>query len=248
MPTQQPESSAIRFGRGFCTTRWTTVLSAASATNPDAEDAWNNLARAYWYPLYAYIRRVGYGPEDAGDLTQAFFASLIEHRVLARLVPGKGRFRSYLLTCLKHFLVDHHRHAKSTIRSSGKPVLSLDLAEGEQRYLFEAEAAPSPEFLYDRSWARSLLEEALARVKSDYDRLGQERLFKELIAHLTQDVDSVPHAQLARRLRSTEAAVRAAMCRLRKRLSEVFIATIAATVPPEDLQDEIRHVQWLLRS
>jgi RNA polymerase sigma factor (sigma-70 family) len=232
----------------FLPTRWTLVVAAAAhPAEPDtrARQALAELAQAYWYPLYAYIRRQGYLPADSEDLTQEFFAEFIEKRFLTSVNPAKGRFRAFLLACVNHFLSHQREKARAQKRGGGR-LLSLDAAEA--RYAREGAAADTlpPERLYERRWALAVLERVLARLEADYRQGGQGELFAALKPTLTEAA-APHHAELARRLGMTVAAVKTAGHRLRRRYRDHLREEIAQTVAtPEEVSDEIAYLRKCL--
>jgi RNA polymerase sigma factor (sigma-70 family) len=237
----QPES-ALSSG-GFPSTHWSIVLAAAGGTTPDAREALEQLCRKYWYPLYAYVRRQGHLPEDAQDLTQEFFARFLEKRYLALADPHRGRFRSFLLTCLKHFLANEWDRATAAKRGGGRAVIPLDAESAENRYLAELTDDLTPERAYDQRWAVALLEHVLARLGYEYVTAGKGAQFEVLRAFLWGAQDSVSYADVAAQLHATQGTVKTAVRRLRARYQEVLRSEIAHTVAtPEEVEEEIR---WL---
>jgi RNA polymerase sigma factor (sigma-70 family) len=231
----------------FVTTHWSMVQSAGRADTPRARAALETLCRTYWYPLYAYVRRRGYSPEDAQDLTQAFFARLLERKSVAGVGPEKGRFRSFLLACLNHFLANEWDKARAQKRGGGR-VLALDWASAETRLgPFPAEPL-TPETIYERRWALTLLEEVYTRLAAEHERQGKTDLFAALRPALA-GAGGAPYAELAGRLGMSEGAVKVAVHRLRHRYRELLRETIAETVAtPEEVEDELRYLQRTLAS
>ena len=226
--------------RSFATTRWSIVLAAGRREDVQAAAALETLCRSYWYPLYAYVRRRGNSPHDAQDLTQAFFARLLEKDWLAGLEPERGRFRSFLLTALQRFLANAHDHRTAQKRGGGATVFSLDAEEAEGR--FAAEPALSPDAMYDRRWAMLLLEQTLARLQAE--NAGD---FETLKPWLTAGRGEIPYADLAAQMQCSEGAARVALHRLRKRFRELFRAAVGETLAnPADLDDELRHIAAIL--
>jgi DNA-directed RNA polymerase specialized sigma24 family protein len=170
----------------FATTHWSVVLAAAKQEEPEAAEALERLCSAYWYPLYAFVRRRGFRHEEAQDLTQAFFAHLLRKDFLDGVGPEKGRFRSFLLACLKHFLVDEWEKARTAKRGGGRPALPLDMEKAEERYQLEARVEADPESLFERRWALDLLERALARLRHEAAYSGRRALFDELVYRLIE--------------------------------------------------------------
>ncbi len=216
----------------FATTHWTMVLAAGGRPTPQAEEALADLCQTYWYPLYAYARRRGYSKPDAEDLTQGFLARLLRHDSLSGMCREKGRFRAFLLASMKHFIADEWARASAGKRNVQRTV-PLDAEMAERRYLTEPADPLTPERLFERRWALTLLEAAVQRLRQDYDALGQAGLFMELRFALTGEKSAVPYADLAARLGMTPEAVRVAVHRLRQRYRHVLRAEIAHTVTDE---------------
>ena len=230
----------------FATTHWSVVLRAGDSQAPESDEALEKLCRAYWYPLYAYVRRQGYAPEDAQNLTQEFFARLLENKQLRTADPERGRFRSFLLTVLKRLLVTEWRYENRQKRGGDTLVFSLNELEAEDRYHHEPADTATPETLFERRWAETVLERVLARLEEEYRRhaLG----FANLQPYLVEDKGAAPFAQTAARLGVTEAALKAVVYRLRCRYGELFREEIAHTVErPEEVEEEIRHLLAVLR-
>jgi RNA polymerase sigma-70 factor (ECF subfamily) len=225
----------------FPDTQWSMVLRAGGPSTPKAQHALDTLCTAYWYPIYAFIRRKGKDPTEALDLTQEYFQRLLEKGTLAAAAPGKGRFRAFLVADCSHFLIDEFRHNSARVRNPGTPLLSIDARSAEGRYLNEPAHALTPERFFERNWARTLLERVLERLQQEYERDGKSVRFDQLKLVLTEPSRSIPHAEIARRLRTTEAAVATAVHRLRQRFRAILNEEIAETVSdPADIDDEIR--------
>ena len=242
-PSDGVEPSAKGSGL-FTTTRWSVVLAAGHQDGPLAADALEKLCRTYWYPLYAYVRRKGYAAHDAQDLTQAFFTRLMEKQALVHIQREGGKFRSFLLTALKHFLVNEWEHRRAKKRDAQQLVFSLDEFDPESRYQFEpADDKASPEILFDRQWAATLLDQVMNRLCAEYACEGKADLFQRLQPCLTGAEPVLPYADLAALLGMTTNAVKMAVHRLRKRYGELLRAEIADTVAsPQEVEDEIRHL------
>jgi RNA polymerase sigma-70 factor (ECF subfamily) len=224
----------------FATTHWSLIVAARGGEAAQARAALADLCRAYWYPLYAYIRRQGHAADEAQDLTQEFFARLLEKDFLATLDPGKGKFRSFLLTACKHFLVNERERAHAQKRGGGRPLVSLDFGDAEARYGREPGHSLTAERLFERRWALDLLNQVLARLRGEYEATGKGRLFECLKGRLTGDAGA-PHARAAAELGLSEGAVKVAVHRLRKRYRELLREEIAHTVDdPGQVEDEIR--------
>ena len=223
----------------FATTRWSMVLAAAGgAPSEQADRALAELCAGYWYPLYAYVRRRGYDAEDARDLTQAFFARLLERQGLASADPARGRFRSFLLTALKNFLTSEWRRQAAEKRGGSAEVVSIDAADAERRYLAEPADTRTPEALYERRWALALLDRAVADVRRGYADRGQTELFDALKVYLGRDAAAVPYADLSRQLDRSEPSLRTALSRLRARWRTRVRELVAETVQDGRLVDD----------
>lgn len=233
----------------FVTTRWSVVLTAGRNDTTRAQEALSRLCETYWYPLYAYVRRRGRSPEDAQDLTQEFFARLLEHNWVGDADPAKGRFRTFLLTALSRFLANQWDRARSQKRGGSVPVLSLDTDVAEKRYLSDAAQTMTPDQIYDRQWAMTLLDRALSQLGKEHEQAGKVAEFDAMSPFLAAERGVIPYATVAAQLGLTEAAARQAVHRLRKRFREVFREEIAQTVAaPEEVEEEIRHLLVALSS
>jgi RNA polymerase sigma factor (sigma-70 family) len=227
----------------FVTTRWSVVLMAGRSHTPRSRDALANLCQTYWYPLYAYVRRRGYSAADAQDLTQEFFARLLERESLANADPGRGRFRSFLLTAMNHFLIGEWERARAQKRGGGREPLSLELAAAEKRYDLEPADDSTPDKMFDRQWALTLLDKVVGCLEGEYRRENKAELFAALKETLAGTRESQPYAVLAERLGMSEGAVKVAVHRLRKRYREFLQAEIADTVTsPEEADEEMKHL------
>ena len=224
---------------GFPPTRWTLVLAAGRSHTARAQRALSELCETYWYPLYAFIRRRGHAAHDAQDLTQAFFARLLEKHALADLTRERGRFRSFLLASLKNFLVDEWRRQRSAKRGCGR-VISLDAVEAESRYALEPADTLTPERLFERNWALTLLDTVYRRIQLEYVQTGKGELFTTLKFCLTGARSDIPYADLAARLNSNENTVKTHVRRLRQRYREVLRDEVAQGVATaEEVEDEL---------
>ena len=235
-------SAAARSGKGrFATTHWSIVLAAGQQRSAEARRALAALCETYWYPLYVYVRRQGYSANDAQDLTQEFFARLLEHNYLAAADREKGKFRSFLLASLNHFLAKEWRRAGAQKRGGGRVAISLDLASGESRYGLEPAHALTAEKIYERRWALTLLEQTLAKLRDEFSSGGKLKLFEHLKPYLGGEKGTVPYRQLAAELGMTEGAVKVSVHRLRRRCRELLRAEIAQTVAgPDEVDEELR--------
>lgn len=237
------EGAGIRRRANFATTRWSVVLRAGQHDDTAGEDALARLCRTYWYPLYAHVRRRGYAAHDANDLTQAFFARLLERRTVARADPTRGRFRSFMLSSLDHFLADERDRARAHKRGGGQGLVSIDALAAEERIRHEPVDARAPDRLFDRAWALALLDVVLARLAGEYQTTGREKLFESLSRTLLGSRETLPYAELALRLSLSEGAVKVAVHRLRKRYRALLEEEIAHTVDsPEEAREELRHL------
>lgn len=227
-------------GPVFATTHWSVVLKAAQRSTPGSDRALEKLCHTYWFPLYSYVRRWGASPDDAKDLTQAFFAHLLRRDFLNGVAPEKGRFRSFLLTALKHFLADEWAKANASKRQPSDPQSWLDLQEAERRYQLEACVTNTPENLYDRRWALDLLDHVLDELRAEAVAGGKEDLFDRLQCCLLGGDFNGTYAELGARLGMTPVAVKVSVHRLRQRFRELLRQEIAHTVArPEDIAEEM---------
>ncbi len=232
---------------GFGATRWTIVMAAARGNDSlRAAEALAELCRTYWYPLYAFLRRRGHATHEAEDLTQAFFARILDRSFLANIDRQKGKFRSFLLTSLKHFLADEKDRACAQKRGGGQPVISLDSLDAEKRYRLEPAHDLSPEKLYEKQWALSVLERALSRLQAEWDAAGKRAWFEFLQPTLAGG-ETNPYEEIARELGTTEGAIKSAAHRLRRRYRELLIDEISQTVEdPREVEGEIHYLMSCL--
>src|SRR5262245_35943719 len=227
----------------FPTTHWSAVLAAGSESSPQTTAALAELCQAYWYPLYAYIRRRGNNPTDAEDLTQGFFARLLEKNYIGDVTPGVGRFRSFLLASLKHFLANEWDRAQTSKRGGGKVILSLEEQDAETRYQFEPVENVTPETLYERRWALTVLERVLARLRKEFVTTEKAELFDQLKVFLSTDQPDCSYAETAARTGLKEGTVKVAVNRLRRRYGELLRGEIGNTVSQvSEVEDEVRHL------
>lgn len=231
----------------FVTTHWSVVLAAGEKESPASAAALEVLCRAYWYPLYAFVRRQGQSPQDAQDLTQEFFARVLEKDYLKAADREKGRFRTFLRVALKRFLLNEWERARRIKRGGNRIHVAFDTAMAERKYQAERSDALAPDQLYERRWALTLLDQALDRLQEEYEHAGKLEEFQRLKPFLTADRGSIPYGQLAASLGMTEGTARVAIHRLRKRFREVFRAEVAETVAGiEDIDEELRHIAQIL--
>ncbi len=241
-PTPRPGSTGAVQG-AFRTTQWSVVLAARQEGMPQAVEAWGQLCRVYWYPVYAYVRRRGHDAHQAQDLTQEFFARMIESRSLKQVGPEKGRFRTFLLTALGNFLHNewNARHAQK--RGGGYKIVSWDELAAEERYGQEPAHDVTAEKLFDRRWAFTILDNAMAALEAEYRRANKHELFGALAGYLSGSSDGEPYATVAARLKTSEAGVRMAVRRLRQRFGELLRREVAQTVGRfEDVEEELRYL------
>lgn len=232
--------------RVFATTHWSVVLAAAKEDSPYAAVALEQLCRTYWYPLYAYIRRRGFGAEDAQDLTQEFFFRLLHKHYLGQVDPGKGKFRSFLLAAINHFLANEWDRTTAQKRGGGIAFITLDDDSTEQR-LAQASTVRSPEQVFERSWALTLLQEVLGRLRGEAIRVGREAHFEALKVFLTGERSSLSYAELAAKLETGEAALRKEVQRLRQRYGELLREELVRTLTdPLQVQEELAHLLTVL--
>jgi RNA polymerase sigma-70 factor (ECF subfamily) len=225
----------------FATTHWSLVVAAGGNDSQQAHQALAELCAAYWHPLYAYVRRLGYDVNQAQDLTQGFFTRLLEKDYLRAVDRERGKFRTFLLASFRHFLANEYDRATAQKRGGGRSVLSLDFRATEQRNSLEPSHALTAEKLYERRWALALLEQALARLRGEFMVNGRGPLFDALKVFLTGEKAAVSHDQLARQLGMTAGAITVAVHRLRQRYREVLREEIGRTVnDPAEIDGEIR--------
>ncbi len=223
------------------------MLTARDKESPRCAEALEALCHAYWYPLYAYVRRQGHSPHDAQDLTQEFFARLLQKDYLLAADREKGRFRTFLLVALKRFLANEWDRSRAQKRGGGHVHLSLDTSTAETRYQTEPARDLPPDRIYERRWALTLLDQSLARLRGEFVAAGKTREFDELKVFLTAEKGAISHADVASRLGLTEGAVRVAVHRLRRRYREIFREEVAQTVShPQEIEEEIRHLLEVL--
>jgi RNA polymerase sigma-70 factor (ECF subfamily) len=248
MNATPPESVAPSNGR-FPSTRWSRILAAKDFAAPEAREALAALCEAYWYPIYAYVRRQGYTPEASQDLTQEFFAYVLERDLLAKADPARGRFRAFLRTVCARRLADFREQQNALKRGGGRRVLAIDARDAEGRYSREPVSELSADRIFDRSWALTLLDRVLDGLRCEYAAAGRTSTFEELQAVLTHSPDGGSYAPIAARLGTSEGAVRVAVHRLRRRYGVLLRQEIAATIDdPNEIDDEIRSLFASLNS
>ena len=248
MEGQETTQETGRAGAGYFTeTHWSVVLAAKEEGSSRAAEAMEKLCRTYWRPLYAYVRRQGHNPEEAEDLTQEFFAKLLAKDYLQHLRHQEGKFRSFLLTFVKRFLSDERDKAGAQKRGGGKTFISLDDTSAEERYLNEPRNDLSPDQIFERRWAQTVLERALNRLREEYVAGGKQALFEQLKEIQPGEHGESSYAEIGARLGLAEGTVKSAVHRLRRRLRELLREEIAQTVArPEEIDEEIRNLLAVL--
>jgi len=227
----------------FRTTHWSVVLKAGHDSSPESSAALEQLCRAYWFPLYAFVRRKGYPEEEAKDLTQAFFARLLEKKGLERVGPEKGKFRTFLLCSLGNFLANEWDRARTLKRGGGLNFISLDEQDPVGHYRPEAEDDLTPERVLERRWAQAIMTQVLARLRAEFESSGREQRFDLLKGFLLGDSEFASYAEGATRLGVSEQAIKGAVLRLRRRFGELLREEISHTVDkPEAVDEEIRYL------
>ena len=230
------------------TTQWSQVLAARGGSDTEARRALENLCQTYWQPLYAYIRQQGSDPDEASDLTQAYFAELLEKDLLADADPAKGRLRAFLLASLRHFLSHQRDRDRALKRGGGTHTLSLDTSAGEASYALQVAEEMTPEDVFEYRWAMTVLDRALGRLRQDAAESGTQRQFEQLQQYLTSAGSQVPYREVAAALSMSESAIKSAVHRFRKRLGQCLRSEIAETVADEgDVDDEVRRLLAIVR-
>ena len=234
----------------FQTTHWSRILLAQDPTNPQAKEALSALCETYWYPLYACIRRKGYGAHESEDLTQGFFCRFLQKNYLELVKREKGKFRCYLLGAVNHFLANERDRAQAEKRGGGAMPLQVSFHDAEERYRLEPAHEMAAEKLFDRRWVLTLLDQALTRIEAEYTRAGKAKFFQSLNAILLGgDSTYGEYTKLAAELEMTQGAVKTAAHRMRRRFRELLREEIAQTVAhPEEIDEEVRHLFEVLGS
>lgn len=232
-----------RSSPAFATTRWTLVLAAGDGASSEGHLALEQLCQAYWFPLYAYVRRRGHDPHAAQDLTQGFFARLLERNDLSRITREGGRFRSFLLTALNHYLVNEHERNTALKRGGGQQIISLDDDSAEERYRNEPSHSETPDRLFERQWALTLMAEALKRLTAEYSGTGKSGTYEALRPFLSREPAAGEYAALAARLNIAPGTLAVQVHRLRERYRQLVRASVADTVDsPLEVEAEMRHL------
>lgn len=227
----------------FGNTQWSQVLRAADPGAQGFEPALQSLCQTYWYPLYAFVRRTGHSPQDAEDLTQAFFARLLDKNYIATADREKGRFRTFLIIALKRFLANEWERQHAIKRGGFSTFVEINPDHAETRYGDELSHQDQPDNLLEKQWAMTLIEQVMGRLQSEYTESGRGELFGFLRACLTRDDTAMGYATIADRLQTSEAAVKMAAMRLRERYQILLREEIGRTVSsPDEIDDEIRHL------
>jgi RNA polymerase sigma-70 factor (ECF subfamily) len=238
VPASRPDPSS---DAPFPTTRWSQVVAAGDRADPAAREALAALGAAYWYPLYAFVRRKGHPPDEAADLVQGTFVALLDREGLAAVAPGRGRFRSFLMAACAHHLADRRDHDHAAKRGGGRVPIPFDRLDAEGRYSAEPVDELTAERLFERRWATSLLEHAVARIEAEAAGARKSALVSHLLPTLTGGRGEIALASIAATLGMTEGAVKMAASRLRKRYGEILREEIARTVDdPADVEEEVR--------
>jgi RNA polymerase sigma-70 factor (ECF subfamily) len=225
----------------FQTTRWSLVLRASDLEGTSSQRDLEHLCRACWYPIYAFVRRQGYSPEDAQDLAQGFFVHVLENNVLSHADPERGRFRSFILGALRHFVSNEARKQRAEKRGGKVTFVPIDAGDDEERFDREIAHPDSPEKLFQRNWAESLLQRAVSALRKDYEDCGKLHLFTALQPYLAGSANPNSYQELAQQIGMSTGTVAVAVFRMRKRYGELLRAEIAQTVDdPADIEQEIR--------
>ncbi len=236
-----PELTATGAPDRFPTTHWSRVVQSANGSSPEARAALEALCSAYWYPLYAFIRRRGHDPDAAADLVQGLFTQLLERNAFARADPHRGRFRTFLLAVCRNFLADQSEQDRAQKRGGGLAIVSIDSSRAEGRYRAEPADTLTPDRLFERAWALAMLERVLGQLRREHELAGKGPLFERLEPTLAGGSAVAPFAAIAAALGTTEGAVQVAAHRLRRRYRDLVRAEIAATIDdPAEVDDEIR--------
>jgi RNA polymerase sigma factor (sigma-70 family) len=242
-PEQQDLGPATTVPQWFATTHWSVVMLAAAPDSSRAFGALEKLCRTYWLPLYSYVRRRGFNPHDAQDLTQGFFVRLLTMNSFSGVRREKGKFRTFLLAALNHFLSDELDRARAQKRGGGQAIISIDENEAEDRYLQGVSLEPEPEKAFDRRWGLTVLEEALARLRQEYLASNRSETFEYLRLYLSKEVSPGDYDSIAPRLGMTPNAVGVAVHRMRQRYRECIRLELAQTVAsPQDLDEEMNYL------
>ncbi|MHC4290260.1 MAG: RNA polymerase sigma factor [Planctomycetota bacterium] len=238
MPKKSRENFSPSNRPRFATTHWSVVLAAGKSSSANQKQALETLCQSYWFPLYVFLRRRGYDNHQAEDSTQAFFAHILEKHNLRTADPKYGKFRSFLLIRLKSFVSDERDRAQAQKRGGGRKILSLSFQNAEGQYALEPADRLSPEMLFEKSWALTVLERTMDRLEADMANKNKQKLFEHLKVYLTTEKDVIPYQNMAEELDMTEGSIRVAVHRLRRQYRKLLRDEIAQTVGDEDQIDE----------
>lgn len=232
-----------RVARRFASTHWSLVVSAARQSSPHSREALEELCAIYWPPLYWHVRRLGYDAAQAQDLTQGFFCRLLEKRALEYVDRERGKFRSFLLASLRHYLANEYDHAHAQKRGGGQTILPIDLRSAESGYSLEPSHDLTAEKLFEKRWALTVLETSLAALQRQYQQAGKAGLFDAIAPFMTAQSDLTTYAEIAQRLDMTESAVRMAVSRMRRRYRDKIRTEVARTLDDsDDIDQEMQHL------
>jgi len=246
MPSSQSERPHEGTAGAFATTRWSTVLAASDASATHAAEALEHLCSTYWFPLYAFVRAKGYAPHEAEDLTQGFFARFLEKRDLADVAPQKGKFRTFLMCSMNHFLANEWDKSKRLKRGGDRTILPLETTDAEERYGLQS-STEAADLAYDRRWAETMLTTVLRRLRAEFDDKLLPSRFDELKPFLVNEAEAEAYAIVAKRLNISEQGVKSAVHRLRRRFRELFRDEIAHTVATRaEIDEELRYLVTLM--
>ena len=246
MAPENPTTAPPHRRAVFATTHWSVVLKAGGDSTSVVKQALETLCQTYWFPLYAYVRRCGHSPSDAEDLTQGFFERLLRLESIADVRREKGKFRSFLLASMNHFLADDRERSMAKKRNAARTV-PLDISTAETRYSSEPSTDSSPDRLFERQWAMALLESTLQNLREEYESAGKGKLFMDLRFALSGDRNSIPYNQLAESLQMSEESLRVAVHRLRQRYRQVLRLTVGNTVAnPSEIPDELDYLRRVI--
>jgi DNA-directed RNA polymerase specialized sigma24 family protein len=245
--SEETSQLSLRSSPLFATTHWSVVLAAGGSASPGAAEALEKLCRTYWYPLYAFIRREGYDADEAQDLAQGFFARLLEKRYLAQVDRDKGRFRSFLLMALKHFLSDERDRARALKRGGGRIMVSLDALDAEGRYSMEPVDQMSAEKIFERRWALTVLAAVATRLREEFGSAGKAQRFSVLERFLPGEQAACTYAEAAAELDVAPGTVKWEVHQLKRRYRELLRAEIASTLAsPDQVDEEVQHLVAVL--
>jgi RNA polymerase sigma factor (sigma-70 family) len=241
------DDSLTRGAARFATTHWSVVLAAGDSASLDSREALEQLCRTYWYPLYSFVRREGHSSEDAKDLTQSFFEQFLEKHYLRDVLQEKGRFRTFLLTTLRRFLCDQFDRSMAAKRGGGTRLVPLDALEAEAQFNQSTASTKSPEEMFDRAWAETVVKNSVERLGTEYGTGGQAALFAEIKGYLSQPADRAAYTASAQRLGMSADAVAMAVVRLRRRYRAAVRVEVANTVAtPAEIDEEMHYLVELI--